>query len=94
MTAMFSRWWRTDQHDWLSGYLSARGISGATRAFTSLFATSTRGNIGGGGDGRVVIWDGIALVPPLSTRLDGVTSRAIHASLQLGSSVSIAALPP
>jgi diguanylate cyclase (GGDEF)-like protein len=40
MTAMFSRWWRTDQHDWLSGYLSARGISGATRALMATISFS------------------------------------------------------
>jgi diguanylate cyclase (GGDEF)-like protein len=40
MTAIFSRWWRADQYDWLSGYLAARGISGATRALMALIAAS------------------------------------------------------
>lgn len=40
MTAMFSRWWRADQHGWLSGYLAARGISGATRALMAAISAS------------------------------------------------------
>jgi diguanylate cyclase (GGDEF)-like protein len=40
MTAIFSRWWRADQHGWLSGYLAARGISGATRALMAFIAAS------------------------------------------------------
>ncbi|OBJ50921.1 diguanylate cyclase [Mycobacterium sp. 1423905.2] len=40
MTATFSRWWRADQYDWLSGYLAARGISGATRALMAFIAGS------------------------------------------------------
>ncbi|QNI04986.1 GGDEF domain-containing protein [Mycobacterium kubicae] len=40
MTASFSRWWRADQYDWLSGYLAARGISGATRALMAFIAGS------------------------------------------------------
>ncbi len=40
MTAMFSRWWRADQHGWLSGYLAARGISGATRALMAFISGS------------------------------------------------------
>jgi diguanylate cyclase (GGDEF)-like protein len=40
MTAMFSRWWQADQHAWLSGYLAARGISGATRALMAFIAGS------------------------------------------------------
>jgi diguanylate cyclase (GGDEF)-like protein len=40
MTAIFSRWWRADQYDWLSGYLASRGISGATRALMAFIATS------------------------------------------------------
>ena len=40
MTAMFSRWWRADQYGWLSGYLAARGISGATRALMAAIAAS------------------------------------------------------
>jgi diguanylate cyclase (GGDEF)-like protein len=40
MTAMFSRWWRADQHGWLSGYLAARGISGATRVLMASIAAS------------------------------------------------------
>jgi diguanylate cyclase (GGDEF)-like protein len=39
-TAMFSRWWRADQHGWLSGYLAARGISGATRILMASIAGS------------------------------------------------------
>jgi diguanylate cyclase (GGDEF)-like protein len=40
MTASFSRWWQPDHYDWLSGYLAARGISGATRALMSSIAAS------------------------------------------------------
>jgi 2,4-dienoyl-CoA reductase-like NADH-dependent reductase (Old Yellow Enzyme family) len=40
MAAMFSRWWRADQHGWLSGYLEARGISGATRVLMASIAAS------------------------------------------------------
>ena len=40
MTAIFSRWQRGDQYDWLSGYLAARGVSGVTRALMALIATS------------------------------------------------------
>jgi diguanylate cyclase (GGDEF)-like protein len=40
MTALFSRLWRADQYDWLSGYLASRGISGATRAVLALISTS------------------------------------------------------
>ncbi len=40
MTAIFGRWWRADQYDWLSGYLAARGISAATRALMALIAAS------------------------------------------------------
>lgn len=40
MTAIFDRWWRSDQYDWLSGYLAARGISGATRALMAFIAAS------------------------------------------------------
>jgi diguanylate cyclase (GGDEF)-like protein len=40
MTAIFSRWWSADQYDWLSGYLAARGISGATRALMAFIAAS------------------------------------------------------
>jgi diguanylate cyclase (GGDEF)-like protein len=40
MTALFSRWWRADQYDWLSGYLASRGISGATRAVMAFIAAS------------------------------------------------------
>lgn len=37
---IFSRWQRADQFDWLSGYLAARGISGATRALMAFISTS------------------------------------------------------
>jgi len=40
MSAIFSRWWRADQYDWLSGYLAARGISGATRALMAFISAS------------------------------------------------------
>jgi diguanylate cyclase (GGDEF)-like protein len=40
MTALFSRWWRADQYDWLSGYLASRGISGATRAVMAAISAS------------------------------------------------------
>jgi diguanylate cyclase (GGDEF)-like protein len=40
MTAMFGRWWRADQHGWLSGYMAARGISGATRVLMASIAAS------------------------------------------------------
>jgi len=40
MTALFSRWWRADQYDWLSGYLASRGISGATRAVLAAISAS------------------------------------------------------
>src|SRR6185437_1614579 len=40
MTAIFSRWWRADQYDWLSGYLASRGISGATRALMAFISAS------------------------------------------------------
>jgi diguanylate cyclase (GGDEF)-like protein len=40
MTAILSRWWRADQYDWLSGYLAARGISGATRALMAFISAS------------------------------------------------------
>jgi diguanylate cyclase (GGDEF)-like protein len=40
MTAMFSRWWRADQYDWLSGYLASRRVSGATRALMALISAS------------------------------------------------------
>lgn len=40
MTAIFSRWQRADQYDWLSGYLAARGISGATRALMAFISAS------------------------------------------------------
>ena len=40
MTAMFSRWWRADQHGWLSGYMAARGISGATRVLMASISAS------------------------------------------------------
>lgn len=40
MTAIFGRWWRADQYDWLSGYLAARGISGATRALMAFISAS------------------------------------------------------
>ena len=40
MTAMFSRWWRADQHGWLSGYFEARGISSATRVLMASIAAS------------------------------------------------------
>ena len=40
MTAILGRWWRADQYDWLSGYLAARGISGATRALMASIAAS------------------------------------------------------
>jgi diguanylate cyclase (GGDEF)-like protein len=40
MTAIFGRWWPPDHYDWLSGYLGARGISGATRALMSFIAAS------------------------------------------------------
>jgi diguanylate cyclase (GGDEF)-like protein len=40
MTANFSRWWRADQYDWLSGYLAARGISAATRALMASISAS------------------------------------------------------
>jgi diguanylate cyclase (GGDEF)-like protein len=40
MTAILSRWWRADQYDWLSGYLAARGIGGATRALMAFIAAS------------------------------------------------------
>ncbi|MHA7648645.1 GGDEF domain-containing protein [Mycobacterium sp. ML4] len=37
---IFSRWQRTDQFDWLSGYLAARGISGTTRVLMAFISTS------------------------------------------------------
>lgn len=40
MAAIFSRWWRADQYDWLSGYLASRGISGATRALVAFISAS------------------------------------------------------
>ena len=40
MTAIFSRWQRGDQYDWLSGYLAARGVSGITRALMAFISTS------------------------------------------------------
>lgn len=40
MTVLFSRWWRGDQYDWLSGYLASRGVSGATRALMAFIAGS------------------------------------------------------
>ncbi|OBI45562.1 diguanylate cyclase [Mycobacterium sp. E796] len=40
MTALFSRWWRADQYDWLSGYLASRGVSGATRAGLAFISAS------------------------------------------------------
>jgi diguanylate cyclase (GGDEF)-like protein len=40
MTAIFSRWQRGDQYDWLSGYLAARGVSGITRALMAIISTS------------------------------------------------------
>jgi hypothetical protein len=40
MTATLSRWWRADQYDWLSDYLAARGINGATRALMAAIAAS------------------------------------------------------
>lgn len=40
MTAIFSRWQRGDQFDWLSGYLAARGISGTTRALMAAISAS------------------------------------------------------
>jgi len=40
MAKIFSRWWRADQYDWLSGYLAARGIGGATRALMAAIAAS------------------------------------------------------
>lgn len=40
MTAMFGRWWQADQYDWFSGYLAARGLSGATRALMAFIAAS------------------------------------------------------
>ncbi|BBZ42642.1 GGDEF domain-containing protein [Mycobacterium conspicuum] len=40
MTATFSRWWRADHHGWLSGYMAARGISGATRILMASIAAS------------------------------------------------------
>jgi diguanylate cyclase (GGDEF)-like protein len=40
VTALFSRWWRADQYDWLSGYLAWRGVSGATRALMAFLSAS------------------------------------------------------
>jgi diguanylate cyclase (GGDEF)-like protein len=40
MTGLFSRWWRADQYDWLSGYLASRGVSGATRALMAFISAS------------------------------------------------------
>ena len=40
MTATYSRWWRGDHHGWLSGYLAARGISGATRVLMASISAS------------------------------------------------------
>ncbi|MEE6140123.1 GGDEF domain-containing protein [Mycobacterium sp. 050128] len=41
MTAIFSQWRQPpDHYDWLSGYLAARGFSGATRALTAFIAAS------------------------------------------------------
>jgi diguanylate cyclase (GGDEF)-like protein len=40
MTAIFSRWWRPDHYDWLSGYMATRGFSGAARALMALIAAS------------------------------------------------------
>ncbi|HYO05292.1 MAG TPA: GGDEF domain-containing protein [Mycobacterium sp.] len=41
MAAAFTRWWLQPSHyDWLSGYLHARGISGATRAMMASIAGS------------------------------------------------------
>lgn len=37
MPGALTRWWRqSDHYDWLSGYLAARGMSGATRALMGL----------------------------------------------------------
>jgi diguanylate cyclase (GGDEF)-like protein len=40
MAAIFSRWRRADQYDWLSGYLAARGVSGLTRTLMAGIAAS------------------------------------------------------
>ncbi|GLP73105.1 hypothetical protein TUM20983_02150 [Mycobacterium antarcticum] len=41
MAAAFTRWWLQPSHyDWLSGYLGARGMSGATRAMMASIAGS------------------------------------------------------
>jgi len=40
MAVLFSRWWRGDQYDWLSGYLASRGVSGAIRALMAFIAGS------------------------------------------------------
>lgn len=41
MAAAFRRWWlQPSQYDWLSGYLHARGISGATRTMMAAIAAS------------------------------------------------------
>lgn len=39
MTAVSSRWQR-DQYDWFSGYLAARGVSGATRTLMAAISAS------------------------------------------------------
>ncbi|MDT5176419.1 MAG: hypothetical protein QOJ95_617, partial [Mycobacterium sp.] len=41
MAAAFERWWLQPSHyDWLSGYLHARGISGAARTMMAAIAAS------------------------------------------------------
>jgi hypothetical protein len=40
MTAIFSRSRQPDHYDWLSGYLAARGITGATRILMASIAAS------------------------------------------------------